>query len=261
MKKLLACTLALIMCLSVLNLAASASDTKIAIEAAEGVPGEQVTVSISISGNPGLAYLKLRIAYDKDALTLIAAENTGLLSGTFTTSKTTDTNPYIMQWMAAGNSASDGVIATMTFLVSNTAEPGDYEIGLMVAECYDETLNDVSMNVVAGVLTVEAKQCEHSYGEWITVVEPTQNETGLRERTCVHCGQTEQEVLDALGGVAGDVNGDGRVNARDARALLRYLAGLVEENELNLAAADYNSDGRINARDARAILRYIAGLN
>ena len=59
----------------------------------------------------------------------------------------------------------------------------------------------------------------------------------------------------------GDVNGDGRVNARDARLLLRYAAGLADETELDLAAADYNGDGRVNARDARALLRVAAGLD
>ena len=61
--------------------------------------------------------------------------------------------------------------------------------------------------------------------------------------------------------VLGDVNGDGRINARDARALLRFIAGLTEEGEVVEAAADYNGDGRVNARDARALLRAIAGLD
>ncbi len=59
----------------------------------------------------------------------------------------------------------------------------------------------------------------------------------------------------------GDVNGDGRINARDARALLRYIAGLDESGTIEEAAADFNGDGRINARDARALLRAIAGLD
>ncbi len=61
--------------------------------------------------------------------------------------------------------------------------------------------------------------------------------------------------------VLGDVNDDGRINARDARLLLRFIADLVEESELVVAAADFNGDGRINARDARDVLRHIAGLD
>lgn len=58
----------------------------------------------------------------------------------------------------------------------------------------------------------------------------------------------------------GDVNGDGAVDARDARLVLRYAAGLVEEGELFFEQADLNGDGAVNARDARAILRQAAGL-
>ena len=39
------------------------------------------------------------------------------------------------------------------------------------------------------------------------------------------------------------------------------FACLTEEGEVNEVAADFNGDGRINARDARAILRHIAGLD
>ncbi len=70
---------------------------------------------------------------------------------------------------------------------------------------------------------------------------------------CQHCGAEELTVE------LGDVNGDGRFNARDARALLQYLAGLSSEDPV-LAAADFNGDGRVNARDARAILQRLAGL-
>ncbi len=59
----------------------------------------------------------------------------------------------------------------------------------------------------------------------------------------------------------GDINGDGRVNSRDARLLLRYLAGMCDENEvIFLDAADFNADGRLNVRDARALLAFLAGL-
>jgi hypothetical protein len=67
---------------------------------------------------------------------------------------------------------------------------------------------------------------------------------------CEHCGQEQSDV--------GDLNGDGRINARDARLLLQYVAGLVELEDESIA--DFNGDGRINARDARALLQFIAGL-
>lgn len=59
----------------------------------------------------------------------------------------------------------------------------------------------------------------------------------------------------------GDVNSDGAVNARDARAILRYVADLITEADLDLTVADFNEDGKVNVRDARAILQHAAGLD
>lgn len=58
----------------------------------------------------------------------------------------------------------------------------------------------------------------------------------------------------------GDANGDGKLNARDARMVLQYIAGLISEDALDWNAADFNGDGTVNTRDARAILLQISGL-
>ena len=68
---------------------------------------------------------------------------------------------------------------------------------------------------------------------------------------CTGCGHRDN---------LGDVNGDGRINARDARQILRYLAGLCGEDELDLSVADFDGNGKINVRDVRALLNYIAGM-
>ena len=114
----------------------------------------------------------------------------------------------------------------------------------------------------------------HSYGSVVT--DPNCTEGGYTTHTCQICGHSyvdsytdpiDHSYVDGIcercgasKAILGDVNGDGRVNARDARALLRYIAGLTEEGEVDENAADFNGDGKINARDARAILRHIAGL-
>ncbi len=55
----------------------------------------------------------------------------------------------------------------------------------------------------------------------------------------------------------GDVNGDSRVNASDARLVLRYSAQL-EKSELIKQRGDMNSDGKVNAVDARLLLKLSA---
>ncbi len=66
-------------------------------------------------------------------------------------------------------------------------------------------------------------------------------------------------VLDASMERMGDVNYDGKVNAIDARAVLRYSAKL-DKNDLEIFRADADGSGKINASDARLILRVSAGL-
>lgn len=73
---------------------------------------------------------------------------------------------------------------------------------------------------------------EHEYGDWVIIRQPTTEETGLREHTCKLCGHTEQEVTEPIAATPGDANGDGKVNAHDARAILRTAAGLDQSTYL-----------------------------
>ena len=65
----------------------------------------------------------------------------------------------------------------------------------------------------------------------------------------------ESTITDLLG----DVNGDGKVNARDAKLVLQYFNGKVEFTEEQKAKADVNGDSKINARDAKLILQIFNG--
>lgn len=62
--------------------------------------------------------------------------------------------------------------------------------------------------------------------------------------------------------VPGDVNGDGEVNAADARLALRRAVGLetYEEGSRAFLACDVDYNGEVNAADARLILRAAVGL-
>lgn len=57
--------------------------------------------------------------------------------------------------------------------------------------------------------------------------------------------------------LAGDANGDNKVDADDVRATLKTLAGLAPIQ--NFAAADVNKDGVVDLRDAVSIMRFVAG--
>ncbi len=60
-------------------------------------------------------------------------------------------------------------------------------------------------------------------------------------------------------GTPGDVTGDGKVNAADALAILRYAVHKTDLTAAQQAVADLNGDKAINAADALAVLRKAVG--
>lgn len=64
----------------------------------------------------------------------------------------------------------------------------------------------------------------------------------------------EKENLTARAALAGDVNGDGAVNANDISALKKFLVGL--DGSLS-GDADVNGDGSVNVFDAVAVRRIV----
>ena len=61
-------------------------------------------------------------------------------------------------------------------------------------------------------------------------------------------------------GLTGDLTGDGKISAYDARQILKAAAETIELNETQTLIADANYDGNITAYDARMILQAAAGL-
>ncbi|SFW29717.1 CAP domain-containing protein [Ruminococcus flavefaciens] len=57
----------------------------------------------------------------------------------------------------------------------------------------------------------------------------------------------------------GDINGDGEINSFDLITLNRYLAGVTELNDLQIASADTLKDGTVTSADATILRRYILG--
>ena len=58
----------------------------------------------------------------------------------------------------------------------------------------------------------------------------------------------------------GDVNRDGKLNIKDATAIQKYIAKMIEFDEEQEILADYNKDEKINVKDATTIQKKIANL-
>lgn len=75
------------------------------------------------------------------------------------------------------------------------------------------------------------------------------------------CVSADTSESDATQIMMGDVTNDKKVNASDARLILRVSSKLESADKVSLYNADTNADGKINASDARSVLRVAAKLS
>jgi len=184
-----------------------------------GRAGETVTVTVDMKNNPGFGGMAFDVKYDNAVLELVSYELG--LGGTICTPSEVDTYADKMNFQYAGisNITGDGTIVTLTFKIKEGAAEGKAEIKV-VPEDGTFFRYDGRSEVDISVL-------------------------------CVGGG------IEIVNYVKGDINGDGKVNNRDAARLMQYLAGWDVECVEN--ALDVNGDGRVNNRDAARLMQYLAG--
>ena len=151
---------------------------QIIIDSASAEPGETFTVNVSLANNPGVISMMLHLSYD-DALTLINIGDTGLFPGRVH-GDVTD----VLFWdygTSSQNFTGNGVIATLTFTLSEEAEPGEYHICLSYDNADGDIINidfePVEFAVQNGAVTVAAVQPEMhtvTFKDWDGTVLKTQ---------------------------------------------------------------------------------------
>lgn len=92
----------------------------------------------------------------------------------------------------------------------------------------------------------------------------TCTETGLTQGShCTVCGTViiPQLTIPAIGGLLGDVNGDGRVTITDVELIYEYLTGQFPFEAGHKKAADVNRDGIVDVYDLQRLYEAVTGLN
>jgi len=167
MKRIVSIVLALLVCITSMGMFGIFADGEATVQAstAQGTAGDTVEVALTMTGNPGISYLKLRIGYDKDALTLTAVENTGGLGeAEFTASQDLTYNPYVLTWASAGNFSGNGVIAKLTFKVNENAASGSTAVTVECADCNNQDLQDVTVATANGGVEITSVKPEFILG-------------------------------------------------------------------------------------------------
>ena len=103
---------------------------------------------------------------------------------------------------------------------------------------------------------VEIPALGHSWEGWHTVIFPTADSVGFKERCCSACSDEEYDYVYFA---SGDVDGDGTLTNADLTVAVRAISGWNIEG--NVALIDINYDGKINNRDIIALIRKLAGID
>ena len=114
--------------------------------------------------------------------------------------------------------------------------------------------------VCGGISTETLPAPGHAFNEWHVTKPATTEEEGEETRECENCNETETRILPKLPApdvMPGDVDGDGRITAGDARLALRRAVDLetYAEGSKEFLACDVDKNGTVTAGDARMILR------
>ena len=200
---------------------------KIKISEVKAKPGNEVDVTVELENNIGVASLGIEIGYDSDIMTLTKVTSNSGIGATFTPAQTYTANPFNMGWDSAANVTYNGNLSTLTFKIADNAADGIYPITVDYYKGVNGTYvdgDDVNYNEdleAVGFVYINGSVIVASY-------------------------------------IPGDINGDEKINNKDATFLLRYLAGWNIDG-INTDALDTDGSGTVNNKDATILLRYLAG--
>ncbi len=203
------------------KLPSDSDEAVITVNGATTSAGKTVEVKVTIANNPGLVATHITLNYDKDVLTLTEVKNGTVIGNEcMLAGKDLTAVPYNVIWSdaLAENDYTDDGLL-VTFVFKVADDAPEGKTAVSV-DYYEESTFNCELEEVVFIIN-----------------------------------NGEIEIADRI---AGDVNGDGEVNLRDAVYLERYLAGGwgVSINDRN---ADVNGDGAANLVDAVLIKRHLAG--
>lgn len=153
--------------------AVSPQSPSIIIDSVNGEAGNTVDVTITMSNNPGFVSANLYVNYDESILTLKEVKDGGLLSGV--THSDNYTSPYGLCWvndLSKENFKVNGVLATLTFEISENAKQGESTISLE-----QDILNCDVENVVFDLVSGKVEISSSSQQEDSNLTETTANQS------------------------------------------------------------------------------------
>lgn len=188
---------------------------QIIVESKSAFAGDSVDVTIALKNNPGIASMKLKVAFDS----MLTLENISYNSsiGGQSQQPQSMTSPVTLNWYnGSADSEGDWTFATLTFKVSEDAEANEtanVTVTYNADDVYDISETNVDFEVQNGTVTISDYLPGDINGDGAV------NNKDLT-RLFQYLSDWDVEVVDE----ALDVNGDGSINNKDQTRLFQYLS-------------------------------------
>ncbi len=193
-KKFISFLLAVLLLSSVSAVFAWADGAAISVStAADARTGEEVSLSVNLDANPGIAGINVTVVYDTERLSLISCEPTGFSGGLW------NVNGNRAMWVNAKDSTYTGPILNLKFKVLDNAPVGKAAVTVTykAGDICNAALEDVNPTITAGGVTIV---CDHVSDNGVVTTEPGCETPGVKTYSCTVCGEVlKTEEIPALG--------------------------------------------------------------
>jgi len=194
------------------------TSAQLVMSSTETMAGKEVTLTLSIKNNPGVAGLAVSLKYDENVLTLKDSENGDLFSG-FTAAKN-------FAWDESEDVTDDGELATFTFTIAENVPAGEYGVEVIVRSCTNEDLDDVELLTTNGIVSV----IDFVYGD-----SNGDNKIDMKDVVLLRKYITNFDYDTNTSSVnvelGADANGDNKIDMKDVVILRKYITNYDYDTE------------------------------
>ncbi len=208
----------LLVCMLMLQVSAESTDSmQITVDSMTTCIGNEITVNVDVTGNPGVSAMQLSVSYS-DSLTLTKIEYNNAMGGNSILPQNL-TSPIKLTWAdpTRDYTAVNFTFATLTFTVKEDAKAPDaanIQITYDPENIYNLAENNIHCAVNNGVITILPCVPGDINGDQVVNMKDY-------SRLFQYIAGWDVEVnAPTL-----DVNGDGAVNMKDYSRLFQYIAG------------------------------------
>lgn len=173
--------------------------TTLTVSSATASQGKEVSLNVSLAGNPGIIGINFQITYDKTRLKLIGYADGAMKDwsvGSTVTTQPTCTKDGVKTVKCTNSGCKETKTETVKALGHKwddgkiTTEPTCTEEGVKTISCMNSGCTETKTETVPAL--------GHDWDEGTVTKEPTKKETGEKVLTCQNCGETETEVIPVI---------------------------------------------------------------